>query len=614
MARFLSAMNRFAARLARAREGAVAMLYALAFPPLLLITVAGVDIHRASTVRMNLQDALDAAALAAARSSATTNEGITAVALPALRANLQAYPEITLREDLTEFTLDSNGVVVGTSKVDVETLLAGFILPPYGQILDQTIQVGSHSEVNRASRNLEVALVLDITGSMNNGKIDLLKDAAEVLVDIVVQTQQSPFYSKMAVVPYSMGVNLDTHAAAARGTPTGSVNITGVSWHSGSIRDVGGVTRANWATVTANGHGFSNGDKVVFWNSSRMDDLNGRVFTVANRNNNSFQLSGVNSSNWSSFRSSDNVKVAKCSRDDCAPTITASGHGLSNGEGVYITDVGGFAGLNNRPYVVSGVSGSTFRINTVPQGQYSSGGKSWCGRYGCTWRVFNNAYGNLTAFEASKCVSERTGVAAYTDASPASAKVGFNYASSNNACPTSTLMPLSSDIGALKSKIDGLQIGGSTAGHIGAAWGWYAVSPNFSSLWTGSSTPGAHDPDRLLKAVILMTDGEFNTPYCSGVIAWDAGDGSGAYQDKINCAATNGDAFDQAEALCDAMRAQGILVYTVGFQVPANGAAANIMRECASSAQTAYLPASGSDLTNAFRAIGRDITRLRISK
>ena len=366
------------------------------------------------------------------------------------------------------------------------------------------------------------------------------------------------------------------------------------------------MTQANWATVTASNHGFADGDKVVFWNSGRMDDLNGRVFTVANKTTNTFQLRNTNSSSWGSFRSSDNVKVAKCARNDCAPTITASGHGLSDGEGVYITDVGGFAGLNSRPYVVSGVSGSTFRINTVLQGQYSSGGKSWCGRYGCTWRVFNNAYGNLTAFEASKCVSERTGTNAYTDTSPGSAKVGFNYASSNNACPASALMPLSSDIGALKSKIDGLQ--------IGAAWGWYAVSPNFSSLWTGTSAPGAHDPDRLLKAVILMTDGEFNTPYCSGVIAWDAGDGSGAYQDKINCAATNGDAFDQAEALCDAMKAQGILVYTVGFQVAANGAAADIMRECASTTETAYLPASGSDLTDAFRAIGRDITRLRISK
>lgn len=611
---FLDRLKAFCGRLAHAREGAVAMLYALSLPPLLLITVAGIDIHRASTVRMNLQDAIDAAALAAARSPATTNEGIMAVALPSLRANLQAYPEITLREDLTSFTVNADGVVFGASKVDVDTLIAGFILPPYGRILDTTIQVAADSQVNRASRNLEVALVLDITGSMNNGKIDQLKDAADVLVDIVVQTQQSPFYSKMAIVPYSMGVNVGSHANAARGTPTGSVNITNVTWHTGTVRDISAVTKANWATVTSNGHGFANGDKVVVWNSSRMSQINGTVFTVANRNNNSFQLSGVDSRNWGTFRSSDGVKVAKCARDDCAPTITASGHGLSNNEGVYITNVGGVTNLNNQPFLVSGVSGSTFRINAVPEGLYSSGGRSWCGRYGCQWRVFNNAYGNLTAFEATSCVSERTGTNAYTDASPSTAKVGFNYASGNNPCPSSTLMPLSSDIGALKSKINGLKEEGSTAGQIGAAWGWYAVSPNFSGLWTGNSTPGAHDPDRLLKAVILMTDGEFNTPYCSGVISWDAGTGSGAYQDKINCAATNGDAFTQAKSLCDAMKAQGMMVYTVGFQVPSNGQAAQIMRECASSRDTAYLPASGSDLTDAFRAIGRDITRLRIAK
>ena len=47
-------------RLARAREGGVAMMFALALPPICMMGVCGVDIHRASTVRAQLQDALDA--------------------------------------------------------------------------------------------------------------------------------------------------------------------------------------------------------------------------------------------------------------------------------------------------------------------------------------------------------------------------------------------------------------------------------------------------------------------------------------------------------------------------------------------------------------------------
>ena len=50
-------------RLLSDARGNVAMLFGLSLPVLILMTVGGVDIHRASTVRVNLQDALDAAAL-----------------------------------------------------------------------------------------------------------------------------------------------------------------------------------------------------------------------------------------------------------------------------------------------------------------------------------------------------------------------------------------------------------------------------------------------------------------------------------------------------------------------------------------------------------------------
>src|SRR5690606_32276102 len=119
---------------------------------------------------------------------------------------------------------------------------------------------------------------------------------------------------------------------------------------------------------------------------------------------------------------------------------------------------------------------------------------------------------------------------------------------------------------ALKSSIDSYAVQGSTAGQIGIGWGWYMVSPNFNSLWP-SNGAGAYDTAKTLKAVIIMTDGEFNTPYCSGVISRDAGSGSGDNSEKIDCGADNGDPFAQGRAMCAAMKARGVLVYTVGFQV-----------------------------------------------
>jgi hypothetical protein len=192
--------------------------------------------------------------------------------------------------------------------------------------------------------------------------------------------------------------------------------------------------------------------------------------------------------------------------------------------------------------------------------------------------------------------------------------VGRNYPStSGNACPAATILPLSSSKSTLKSRINGLSVAGSTAGHIGMAWGWYSVSPNFNSLWSGAPA-GPYAPEDTLKAVIIMTDGEFNTPYNTGVIARNAGSGSGGTWDKINQNSTNGDPFSQGEALCDAMKASGVIVYTVGFQISSGGNAAALLAACASSPHHAHLPSSGSDLSEAFAAIGRDITRLRISK
>ena len=53
--------------------------------------------------------------------------------------------------------------------------------------------------------------------------------------------------------------------------------------------------------------------------------------------------------------------------------------------------------------------------------------------------------------------------------------------------------------------------GGSTAGHLGTAWAWYLVSPKWATLWPASSRPVEYGDERTIKAVVLMTDGVYNT-------------------------------------------------------------------------------------------------------
>ncbi|MFT5510642.1 MAG: Flp pilus assembly protein TadG, partial [Hyphomicrobiaceae bacterium] len=156
------------------------------------------------------------------------------------------------------------------------------------------------------------------------------------------------------------------------------------------------------------------------------------------------------------------------------------------------------------------------------------------------------------------CVTERQGSYRYEDDAPGSNKyVGrYNpyyystssrqYSNSQNYCSRPEIKSLSSDRTMLRNHIDSFVGSGGTAGHIGTAWGMYTLSPKWNAIWT-TNTPLAYDEDTNIKAVVIMTDGDYNTDYTS-----------------------NMNSTQQALALCEEMKSQnkGIVVYTVGFAIP----------------------------------------------
>ncbi|MFA7263600.1 MAG: ubiquitin-activating E1 FCCH domain-containing protein [Caulobacter sp.] len=586
----------------RNESGAVAIWFALLALPIAVLAFALIDVNRASVEKRQLQDALDAATLMAARSTAATDSELQAVGAAALVAQLSGASDSTLASSTFRVV---GTKVVGTATAKVVPVIASLWLQG-----DMTI--GAEAEVARASTNLEVSLVLDITGSMRGSKIADMRTAAKDLVDSIVADVQTPYYSKVALVPFSVGVNLGGYADDARGAVRGARSITGASWTTGSSRSISGVSKANPAVVTSNGHGFGNGDVVWITGVKGMTQLNDRAFIVANRSTNSFQLQGVNSGSYKKYKSGGTIR--KCQVSDCSVVITAAGHGLGDGEDVYITGVGGMTDLNGEVFTVANKTTNTFvlaGVNGANFGTYSSGGSAWCLAAGCQYYQFTNNDNDLRRFEITTCATERVGADAYTDTAPGTSPVGRHYTENADGCPSASIVPLSSDKTALKAVISGLTDGGATAGQIGTAWGWYMVSPNFGSLWPTASRPSAYDAPDVLKVVIIMTDGEFNTAYCNGVLSRDS---MGSDSQQINCNATNGDETAQALALCAAMKAKDIVVYTVGFQLGGNRTAENFINSCATDSSHVFLPSSGAALKDAFAAIGRDILKLRLSR
>jgi Flp pilus assembly protein TadG len=234
----LRAVTQIAGRFARDGRGNVAVIFALVLPLLIMITLGGVDISRASTVKMNLQDALDAATLAAARSQFVEDDEITEVGLASLRANLAPFQEITLDAGQTTFSLDTEtGAVVANAVVSVKTLVANIVLPPYGEILDDRLPVRAHSEVLRSNNRIEVALVIDNTGSMSGAKLEATKAAA---IDLINRLEAADSRSieedaiKISLVPFSQTVRV--HQGGTNNAPSWVSNANN---HTGSTGTYG---------------------------------------------------------------------------------------------------------------------------------------------------------------------------------------------------------------------------------------------------------------------------------------------------------------------------------------------------------------------------------------
>jgi hypothetical protein len=206
-------------------------------------------------------------------------------------------------------------------------------------------------------------------------------------------------------------------------------------------------------------------------------------------------------------------------------------------------------------------------------------------------------------------VVERTGANKYTEAAPGAYNYIMTKYNSNGSCAlgaSGQLVPLSSDKSALKTKIAGLTTSGGTAGQIGTAWAWYTLSPNWNSIWSSSSNhAAAYGTANLQKIAILMTDGEYNRQYdANGVSTSDSNGGSAA----------NGTATNQARSLCTGMKAKGITVYTVGFDLGGNQPAIDTLSQCATDPSKFYNADDGEQLKQAFRDIALKISQLYLTQ
>jgi Flp pilus assembly protein TadG len=507
----------------RDERGGIAILFAVSSTLIFAAVGGAVDYTRWMQAKRTTAMALDAAVLAGASTLQANPDDPSAAVLAAqayYRENITG--RVQLASDSVSFAVADNGtaiVATGTAVMDTTFLkVAGIDQLP---VVNNPGTKASMTVGGPGGSNIEVAVMLDVTGSMcddgqgpctSSTKLDGLKMAAKDLIDLVVRADQSRHTSKVALVPFSTRVRV----APDNGNHGPMTAMTGLpaSW-------------SGWYRECVDGTGSGGSETGGNWSC------------------NQYQAQYKN--NW---------KIMPC-----------------------VTDR--FYNGGWRPELTDAAPAAGIWLNAHDGGRMP---QSWD--------------------STDVPPSDQTGT---SETDPATF---WNYSpwGCADVAEANEVMPLSSNRDQLKSRIDGLEAYGATAGALGTAFTWYMLSPDWGSIWGGNSVPGsytdvttkqANGAPVLRKVAILMTDGVYNT-----YRGWKGQD-----QQMVS---------DWAKQLCTNMKAAGIEIYTVGLALdqlsPSERSIAEAtLRDCGTDVRHFYNTLTTEDLRQAFRDIGLRLSSVRLA-
>lgn len=185
----------------QSQQGNVAVMAAILIFPIVLIMGGGMDVVRATTIRVAMQQALDAAVLAAAplNQAQDAEEAVQEY----FYANIYK-----VMDDAEDVALSVSSLVELDGKTVTATANYSYTTLFLSLVGMQSIDIGVESGGKQGWQNLEISLVLDVSGSMNNsGKIGELRNAAEDFIDIVL-TEDVKDMTTVNVVPFATHVNV----------------------------------------------------------------------------------------------------------------------------------------------------------------------------------------------------------------------------------------------------------------------------------------------------------------------------------------------------------------------------------------------------------------------
>lgn len=195
-------------RFASDQRGVVAVIFAITFCAIFLGVAVAIDYARTATEYLRVQNATDSAALAAShRLGLPDQEALgKADAEAFFKANIAKHPNIG--------TLDS--VVLDSAKGEVRAKAHGSMLASLLKAVGiKQIGFNNSATVKKGKGTVEVALVLDNSGSMAGQPIADLRTAAQNLVGVLYAGYEGTDKVKLGLVPFAAAVNVGAHNKTA---------------------------------------------------------------------------------------------------------------------------------------------------------------------------------------------------------------------------------------------------------------------------------------------------------------------------------------------------------------------------------------------------------------
>lgn len=563
--RFVLRLARLSRAFARAREGGVAITFAIALIPMLAMVGAAIDFSRANAVKASMQTALDATALLVARNA-------TSLASDKVQSTAQSYflanftrPEAKNLTVTTVYSTSGGSSVVVNGSADIDTMFLGIV----GH---KTITVTGSSTAKWGSARLRVALVLDVTGSMSSdGKIGALKTATKNLLTQLQGAASTNGDVYVSIIPFSKNVNLDS----------ANFNATWLSWSDWEAEPAildparGGTKPSNWAEIKS-------GSSCPFTSSRH-------GFTCKRGPEN-------NASSTSTVPSSGSYSGYIC------PTVDSGGE-LPAKIGIYY----------NGCY--DSVPTSTTTTRTICTGRYCScGGESDCSCTGSGYskvcKVTETTVGEPYTHTWIKnahstwngCVTDRgtwSGPNSDYDrlvTAPSPSIPASLFPAEQNAYCSAEVAGLNYNWSAMKSQVDALAPVGATNQPIGLVWGWQSL------VGGGPLTAPAKSSSYTYNDVIILLSDGLNT-----LDRWYGNGSSTNTSVDARMVDTGGN------GTCANIKAAGITIYAI--QVNTGGdATSTLLRNCASASDKFFLLTSANQIITTFDAIGTNLTKLRIAQ